>query len=245
MDSDDDTILYMYYGNPDCGNQENPVGVWDPNFVMVQHLEELSSIHYDSTSNNNDGSPSVTVQGSASGMVDGADEFDGSNDYINCGNDNSLDITDAITIEAWIYHQSGGSSYARINDKYPAPSIYIKESTDELAWYGQIGGSSRDFRFTSTNIPVNSWSYIAVTYANDVEHAIRAYVNWQLQEGITSYSGVLSATTTDLVLGNRMDLGRPLDGFLDEVRISSVGRSSGWISTCYSNQYDPYSKYVL
>ena len=29
-------------------------------------------------------------------------QFDGVNDYVNCGNDPSLDITDAITIEAWV-----------------------------------------------------------------------------------------------------------------------------------------------
>jgi len=156
LDSNDNTQLYMYYGNLSSGNQENHEDTWESNFVIVQHLNEQSGIHYDSTSNNNDGSPSVTIQGSASGMIDGADEFDGSNDYINCGNDNSLDITDAITIEAWVYHQSGGSSYPRINDKYPAPSIYIREASDSLAWYGQIGGSSRDFRFINVKFYSNT-----------------------------------------------------------------------------------------
>ncbi len=52
-----DTILYMYYGNQTIGNQENPAGVWDENYMMVQHLNETSGTHYDSTINDNDGTP--------------------------------------------------------------------------------------------------------------------------------------------------------------------------------------------
>jgi hypothetical protein len=36
------------------------------------------------------------------GMVNGALAFNGSSDYINCGNDTSLDITGSIALSAWI-----------------------------------------------------------------------------------------------------------------------------------------------
>jgi hypothetical protein len=38
-----DTVLQMYYGNPAASNQQNPTGVWDSNFVMVQHLSEAGT----------------------------------------------------------------------------------------------------------------------------------------------------------------------------------------------------------
>jgi hypothetical protein len=38
-----DTVLRMYYGNPAASNQQNPTGVWDSNFVMVQHLSEAGA----------------------------------------------------------------------------------------------------------------------------------------------------------------------------------------------------------
>ncbi|MCK4359450.1 MAG: LamG domain-containing protein [Candidatus Cloacimonetes bacterium] len=38
----------------------------------------------------------------AAGKYDRAGEFDGIDDYVDCGNDPSLDITDAITVEAWL-----------------------------------------------------------------------------------------------------------------------------------------------
>jgi hypothetical protein len=42
VSSSADTILYMYYGNPAAGSQQNVEAVWDSNFVMVHHLEENS-----------------------------------------------------------------------------------------------------------------------------------------------------------------------------------------------------------
>ncbi len=55
LSSSSDTEIYMLYGDPDCGSQENPEGVYDSYFRMVQHLEETSGTHYDPTSNDNDG----------------------------------------------------------------------------------------------------------------------------------------------------------------------------------------------
>ena len=52
LSSTTDTVLYMYFGNATCPNQENPTGVWGSSFVMVQHMQETSGVHYDSTSNN-------------------------------------------------------------------------------------------------------------------------------------------------------------------------------------------------
>ena len=44
--------------------------------------------------------------------------FDGQNDYLDCGNDESLDITDEITIEAWVKPFSGfKSDYRNIVSK--------------------------------------------------------------------------------------------------------------------------------
>ena len=37
--------------------------------------------------------------------------FDGVNDYVNCGNATDLNITDDITISAWIYLDRGGNGF--------------------------------------------------------------------------------------------------------------------------------------
>jgi hypothetical protein len=50
----------------------------------------------------------------ATGQVGGAGSFDGIDDYVNVPDDPTLDITDALTLAAWIKPPSGQDDYARI-----------------------------------------------------------------------------------------------------------------------------------
>jgi len=73
LSSTTNTTIVMRYGNLGCGSQENATGVWDDNYRLVQHLEETSGTHYDSTQYGNDGTKSGEVTQDATGMIDGAD----------------------------------------------------------------------------------------------------------------------------------------------------------------------------
>ncbi|NIM94773.1 MAG: DUF2341 domain-containing protein, partial [Anaerolineales bacterium] len=82
LSSTTDTEIYMYYGNSGISNQENPGGVWDTNYMAVWHLNETPNDgvagHYDSTSNNNTGTPNNFQDGGggntdANGKIAGAD----------------------------------------------------------------------------------------------------------------------------------------------------------------------------
>lgn len=90
LTSGSDYTMRMWYGNPSCGPQENPEGVWDSNYVMAQHLEEIADMnHYDSTANNNDGTVGADpqVNQNAAGKIDGADDFNGrGQSYLPCNN---------------------------------------------------------------------------------------------------------------------------------------------------------------
>ncbi|MBN1161014.1 MAG: DUF2341 domain-containing protein, partial [Dehalococcoidales bacterium] len=98
-----DTDIYMYYGNAGVGNQENVNDVWDSNYKMVQHLEETSGSHNDSTQYNNDGTPNISPPGTqdVTGKIDGADDLDG-NDYISLtASDSILPSNLNFTISGW------------------------------------------------------------------------------------------------------------------------------------------------
>ncbi len=95
-----DTVLYMYYGNAVCGDQQNVSGTWDENYKMVHHLDETVGTLYDSTSCGNNATNDGAVYNS-SAKIDGGYDFTDSGN-INCGNDNSLDITNTLTLEAWV-----------------------------------------------------------------------------------------------------------------------------------------------
>ena len=92
LSSTEDTQLYMYYGNSGATNQENGPGIWDSNYVMVQHLDETSGTHLDSTGNGNDGTAYDLASQDAPGKIDGADAFDATGDLIDVGTGASLDV---------------------------------------------------------------------------------------------------------------------------------------------------------
>jgi len=78
----------------------------------------------------------------AAGKYGDALSFDGQDDYVNCGNDDSLNITKAISIEAWVYMKSPGT--------YPA--IVTKSGTN----WGYI------FQFLTTTAKINFAQFITV-----------------------------------------------------------------------------------
>ncbi|MGD8778928.1 MAG: FG-GAP-like repeat-containing protein [Ignavibacteria bacterium] len=151
-------------------------------------------------------------------------EFDGVDDFVNCGNNASLDTENSITIEAWIYYE-GGDYCPRIIDKYPAPSIYIRESDNLLGWYGEIDGTLVDQQFTNSVVPRNEWTHIAVTY--DDSH-LKSYINGELKNS-KNYNGALSTTTADLLIGNSSTNTRAYKGKIDELHIWNIARSANQI----------------
>ena len=40
LSDSEDTIIWMYYGNPNCDPQQNIPGTWDSNFVGVYHMDD-------------------------------------------------------------------------------------------------------------------------------------------------------------------------------------------------------------
>ena len=54
LSSSVDTVVYMYYGNATPPANLDAAGVWDANYVIVQHLDENSGTHFDATGYLND-----------------------------------------------------------------------------------------------------------------------------------------------------------------------------------------------
>ena len=93
-----------------------PVGSWSFD-------EGTGTIANDSSGNNNNG---TLYNGPIweEGQVNKALSFDGSNDYVDCGNDESLNITDKITIEAWVkLANKEFIHYTIVNKNFPAGGL--------------------------------------------------------------------------------------------------------------------------
>ncbi|MFW9897371.1 MAG: DUF2341 domain-containing protein, partial [Candidatus Thorarchaeota archaeon] len=229
-----DTNITMYYGNATMGSQENPSRVWDSNFAGVWHLsEDPSSVIYDSASNNNSGTSIGNID-QMDGIIDGSLNFYGANDYINCGNDVSLDISENITIEHWI----------KGNDFSNDPDTLTKGTYEESysVWILNDGRvtlelNNQTFR-SNTYLSTGVWNYIACTYDGSTR---KIFINGT-EDNSGSYSIPIEIVTGDLTISSNP---WSFDGIIDEVRISNVVRSPYWLETQFNNQYNPNSFYSI
>jgi MSHA biogenesis protein MshQ len=241
VSSTEDTVLFMYFGNSEATNQEDPEGTWGSNYLMVQHLDETTGIHFDSTRNDNDGRAEMGTNQDVQGSIYGADGFDGLDNYVNCGNDTSLDITGSMTVEAWAV-SDGGTGPNRILAKdmtgVPGKFILWRNPQGDLAFIVADSGDTW-YRAQGNNVTNGVWMHVVGVYDADNQQ-VRLY-----QDGVqvVAVPGPLSSAsnTETVTIGASDNNEHNWNGIIDEVRISDVARSAEWIQTSYTNQNDPES----
>ncbi|KKM55992.1 hypothetical protein LCGC14_1552070, partial [marine sediment metagenome] len=253
LSSSVDTNITMYYGNSTMTAQENPAAVWDSNYAGVWHLSENpTGTIYDSTSNDQDGtsSGSMTSDDQMEGQIDGSLDFDGTDDYINVG-DVSSDAWTAITVEAWIYHYDIGDD--RVLSKSPTTatdsSIFallvrdnkfrVRMSTDG------VGGTDSTSVDALGSHVLNTWQHFAFTW-DSLTETITIFVDSVNVTSEAKDGDTIKDSSQVVIIGNaNTTADRYYNGIIDEVRISKVTHSAGWIATEYNNQNDPDSFYSI
>jgi hypothetical protein len=237
-------FIYLYYGNPNppANAYHDPTKVWDSNYVLVLHLSEASGTRYDSTANNNDATPYGGLAKAVSGKIDGADNFDNTDDYLEIPDSNSLDYGDVVTLEAWFNpNLVGANSFYGGIDKGTG-TIYMLGNNNLTSGqqYGAIrlglSGTGTDV-CSNTALSAGSWSY-AVGTKNGAD--ARIYINGVLdnQRTTTAYTGTNNANS--LRIGKRPTQTEYLNSVADEIRISKIARSAGWIKAQYLSMSDSY-----
>ncbi|MFC1505646.1 DUF2341 domain-containing protein [Thermoproteota archaeon] len=251
--SDSDTTVFMYYNNSAATDQQNPTTVWDTNYKMVQHLNEPTGLHLDSTINTNDGEPSGTLNQNAAGIIDGADDFNNVNSFVNFGNDSSLAITNKITFEAWIHPNSFASSgdYDNIFSKGGGSRIPYQFYLDSQTFatgnisfkstgssYGVVNVTSDQFSWGTSG----RWHQIVVTVDSSTS-TVKFYLNGTL---VGTKSGVLGKDNGGYAELAAFNAQRFFEGPIDEVRVSDKVRDLCWINTSFENQKKPadFIRYV-
>lgn len=227
--------FYMYYGNEFAVPAASPTEVWDSSFVMVQHLEETSGFHRDSTSNNNNSSAlSLTQQGTAVGKADGADEFDGIFNYVSIPDSNNLDATSTVTAEAWINPDVNLFGEAIVGRDIDASWFLESDGGIRNALKVWIKSGIRATTPSDVYSP-GIWSHAAFTYnsAAGGTDEVKIYVNGVIR-GTGDYSITIGADSSDVRIGNR-SIAPTFDGKIDEVRISNSARTPGWIKASYES----------
>jgi len=162
-------------------------------------------------------------------------EFNGSSDYLDCGDVSVINGASALTISGWInpdmasgndiiYSKNGVDADDRI-------LLYIDVDNEDLYIKYENGGTNQYGKYTSftTASYQNKWTHFAVVFNGTVSgnaERLKLYINGA--DLALSFTGTIATTITD-ASGHPFYIAKSdadyFDGKMDEVRIWNVARS--------------------
>jgi len=176
----------------------------------------------DASGNGNDG----TVNGDPNfveGIVATAMEFDGDGDFLDCGNNPILALTDAVSISAWIKvavqgadHKVGGNQDGA-NGGYKM-SVYNDKIEFEIRTSGNSAVLNRSVE-GGTILEVGVWYHVVGVYSL-ADGYIRTYVNGELDRELET-TEALGASPGALMIGcEPFSTGQyNFNGVMDDIRV--------------------------
>jgi hypothetical protein len=249
LDFDNDTIIYLYYGNSFATNQQDAAGTWNSGYVAVWHLnedvtdEQTTGSHTDSTSYGHTGTQNNNVE--ATGVVANGQDFDANADYITVGDQTLLDFegsTEDFTILAWVNRDTTGNSQmvlAKLDAGNDGYSLGFNANNTLSCRIDTITPDS-----TSTLTDTTNFHQVGCTMDRDGNGQV--YLDGAADGSPTSISGAGAMDTTASVdIGRESGATRNFDGIIDEVRLYAGLLTTDWIQTEYNNYSDPGSFYSL
>jgi hypothetical protein len=266
----DSTNIYIYYGNSAVTSPTaNPAGVWGSNYKGVWHLKETGSgaagEYKDSTQYTNHGQGGGGTAGyvpslwTGTKIIDGAQDFDGTDDYLDVGSGSSIDdiFASGGTVSAWIYPRGwGGNNVGRIAGKASDTSSnngwsFLVNNSSCSGCLQLAKGFTTDEGYWNTpnsSISLNQWQHVVVSYdhssaANDPTLYING-VAQAITETYTPSGTAESDAAQNMHIGNFTTI-RAFNGAIDEVRIAAGVRDACWIGTEYNNQSSPTTYVTL
>jgi hypothetical protein len=239
LSSNDDTVFYMYYGNPSCINQEYPEKTWDSNYELVYHMNEANLAKIiDSTSNKrNTTSRSASSPSSVNGKSGKAIHFASGNWYIFPCSDIFRGNSD-YSVQLWFNADSMSAlAYLMILNQYAAinPLILGWNTANNILRTAIRTDYSWSVPVQTTALSTNTWNSVSLTYSTTS--------GWNLYWNTSSTSNAatssLDSVSSNNGLGGLWDGTSTFIGTIDEVRISNIVRSAAWIQTSYATMNDP------
>jgi len=239
--------LWAYYSGK---NVTGPYDWWTGMTIEKDISEALSRIrlgvssHFDSTVNHNDGQILDGVNLNATGKIDGADDFEGTDGFVNCRDSNTLKGMNTLTVEAWVRPNRVGAGgivsklnhwTAGIGGSY---SLW-QENNGNVAW-GVVTETSTTSLSDTPAMQNGQWYHLAGVYDGS---QIRLYLNGTQVGTPRPVAGKIASTNDSCYIGRYLTA--YMNGTIDEVRVSNVSRSSNWVLTEYNNQYEPSTFYAV
>jgi len=160
--------------------------------------------------------------------------FDGVDDYVDCGNDESLNITGAITISVWVYYKENPDEWPAFVSKWSVDKGYLLWQKRNLkisfGVWDESGARHNAGEITLTE----GWHYLVGVYDPSLpSDNVKLYVDGE-QTGVTSdFTGEISISPNPLYIGRVAS--QYFSGTIDEVRIYNRALSEKEIKWLYEH----------
>ena len=189
------------------------------------------------------GGKSATSSGTSGGGGAFSNEnsisLDGTDDFINCGNDSSLAPAN-ITVSAWVKASGSIAAFnyilAKGGARYGSYFLRYTSSNNFIAW---VGFASAAFKtVTSSSATLTDWNHVVFTYD---QSNFKIYVNAGTPQTTAETRAIDYAqdgtSSTDFEIG-RTPYGypAPAEGLIDEVAIFNSALSAAQISNIYKGE---------
>jgi len=241
-----------YYGQTQENVEVLEDQVTDVNFTLPEGTDLVGEWHFDEGSgttatDSSEYENNGTINGATwtTGKLGSALNFDGVDDYIDCGHDASLDITDKITIMLWVK-----SAVAGKGGPNAGPICKAEEGIDwswQLRYNAPIEGNYMGFQFNGDpegstwvsvkhDLSLGEWYHIAGTFDGT---DIKCYLNG-IEKDTNTISAIKGGSSTLFIGQDGWD--NIFNGVIDEVKIYNRALSAEEIKADYeagSEEKDP------
>ena len=207
---------------------------WSNGYLGVFHLRETSGQHFSSTAGKAaTRSVSATKQGTSSGIVGTSSSFNGTTDFANLPD---FGTSPQVTVEAWLNLTTApGNDGAGIisSDTWSTGFTHFKTNANRS--FSAAINSAGNTVSPAATIPLGSWSHVAYSISNNTTTGLALYHNGSL---LATSTGHANNNLTNLNIAREFST-RYLNASFDEVRISSVARSTAWLQATHATISSP------
>jgi len=261
---DIDTVFYIYYGNPNCANQENVAQTWDSNYIGIFHMDQVNGSLFDSAGTQNatkyENDTIYQEHGKVGYCVELGGYIDGGYFLIEGENNAYKFHNNDVTLEAWINLDQDKLSddtilfMGRSSTFWPPwPQMTLRKlkSTEENGKFIMRCGQSNETKNNALSNDggasvIGKWIHAVgvVDYSGDEISLYIDGIKQTVTDTVEDYDlSSLPSYHFKVAIGYDGMGEDPnynyLDGSVDELRISNIARSQAWISTSYNNMVDP------
>ncbi|MEZ4317065.1 MAG: DUF2341 domain-containing protein [Myxococcota bacterium] len=229
--------FWMYYDANVVvsGSPSNPDATWGNAWVGVWHLNQLGESQGRYTGTYGGTNDNVNVPARI-----GSGRYFSGNDHIEVGgNENDFDL-DVLTISAWVRREGWFEEHEPVVAKGDdAWRLHRRATTDDITLsYDRTNNQNVD-PDPSGSIADDTWVHIYATYDSGGGGRVRLY------HGATSRlndasQGAIDDQSERVRIGHNIDNGRHWRGWIDELQIQNVARSSNWVIADHASHSDTF-----